>query len=275
MYKRTIIVGDVHGCIDELLALLRLVDPTKEDSIVFVGDLIHRGPDSVGVVKQVRQMQEWTNVVYVMCNHEEKHNRWRRNIAKGIDRMKNVEEYPFIERGLSDEDVAFMESAVLFHMLPDYGSIVLHGGVLPGTVLPKPEEIILLSGKKRKELMRILRIRDVNPDEESMIKLGEVTDEDVFWTSLYDGRYGHIYFGHHPFIGAQTPTEHRAYVGRPIGPVGERVESTPHSVATGMDLGCVFGGRLAAVILEPGREPPSMVVTVKARKTYSQQWKEE
>jgi len=269
---RTIIIGDVHGCIDELRSLIKLVQPGTDDHVIFVGDLVHRGPDSPGVIRYVGHwMRSVTRVTLVMGNHEEKHNRWRRNVALGrADKMSHVEEYPAIEAKLDDHDRAFMESAVLFHRMPEYKAIVLHGGLMPEQRLPETPDLDGVTGRERKSMMRILRIRDITPDGQEMVKLGQKTDEDVFWTDLYDGRHGHVFFGHHPFTGAVAPCAMRPYESRPIGPVGERPGTSQTVVATAMDLGCVFGGHLAAVIMEEGK--PLQTVTVKALEKYSPDW---
>lgn len=52
---RTIIVGDIHGCIDELNELIKTISYDKKtDRLILLGDLIDRGPDSVGVVQRAR-----------------------------------------------------------------------------------------------------------------------------------------------------------------------------------------------------------------------------
>lgn len=64
---RTIIVGDVHGCSDELDALLDKVAYRSADRLIFVGDLICKGPDSLGVLRRA-----WTlNAEMVLGNHEQ------------------------------------------------------------------------------------------------------------------------------------------------------------------------------------------------------------
>jgi Icc-related predicted phosphoesterase len=40
---RTIVIGDIHGCFDELTDLLNLVKLQRDDRVVAVGDLIVRG----------------------------------------------------------------------------------------------------------------------------------------------------------------------------------------------------------------------------------------
>jgi Calcineurin-like phosphoesterase len=55
--SRLIIVGDVHGCLDELKSLLHLCSYCEEnDKLIFVGDLVNKGPSSAGVVKFVRSI---------------------------------------------------------------------------------------------------------------------------------------------------------------------------------------------------------------------------
>ena len=44
---RTIVVGDIHGCYEELLQLLNKVQLTDEDCLVSLGDIVDRGADSV------------------------------------------------------------------------------------------------------------------------------------------------------------------------------------------------------------------------------------
>lgn len=69
------IVGDVHGELEALLALLHRLgaDPERkhaERPIVFVGDLVDRGPDSVGVVEVFERLQGAGLAYAVVGNHE-------------------------------------------------------------------------------------------------------------------------------------------------------------------------------------------------------------
>ena len=68
---RTIAIGDIHGCSAALAALLRAIDPTALDTLVFLGDYIDRGPDSRGVLEQVIALAERCAVVPLLGNHEE------------------------------------------------------------------------------------------------------------------------------------------------------------------------------------------------------------
>lgn len=61
--RRTLVVGDVHGCPTELRSLLRLA---RADRVVLVGDLFTKGPDPAGVFRVVREV----GARAVMGNHD-------------------------------------------------------------------------------------------------------------------------------------------------------------------------------------------------------------
>jgi serine/threonine protein phosphatase 1 len=101
------VVGDVHGCIDELRDLLDPLDVDSDDLVVFVGDLVRKGPDSEGVVDLVRSRD---NALTVRGNNEQ----------KLLDGEKSLPD-------LTADDLAWMESLPLAITLP--GTVVTHGGV--------------------------------------------------------------------------------------------------------------------------------------------------
>ena len=118
------IIGDVHGELDALLALLhRLgVDPERPSSdrtLVFVGDLIDRGPDSPGVVAVVRRLVESGIACCVAGNHElnlllgeaKEGNGWARGDATDHHQVKDgtgTRKVPFPSRLASEDEVASM-----------------------------------------------------------------------------------------------------------------------------------------------------------------------
>jgi len=53
-YRRTIVVGDIHGCFTEFISLLKLIDFSSDDLLVVVGDFVDRGPQSWKVAKYIR-----------------------------------------------------------------------------------------------------------------------------------------------------------------------------------------------------------------------------
>ena len=66
-HKRTIVVGDIHGCFDELVQLLDTVAYTDSDLLITTGDMVDRGPKSW---ETVRFCKENDNAVSVLGNHE-------------------------------------------------------------------------------------------------------------------------------------------------------------------------------------------------------------
>lgn len=50
---RTIFIGDIHGCLEELRTLVRKLQVTAEDRVICIGDLINKGPESAAVVRYV------------------------------------------------------------------------------------------------------------------------------------------------------------------------------------------------------------------------------
>ena len=74
-------IGDIHGCLNELEDVLQVIDRdinlhgVEDVTIVFLGDLIDRGPDSAGVVRRIYQLsehqREGVRIVLLAGNHEE------------------------------------------------------------------------------------------------------------------------------------------------------------------------------------------------------------
>jgi serine/threonine protein phosphatase 1 len=103
------VVGDVHGCLRELETLVERLDPAAGDLLVFVGDLVRKGPDSKGVVDLVRSSP---NMVTVRGNNEEK-------LLRGTKTLPE----------LTHEDLAWIRSLPVAISFED--ALVVHGGVDP------------------------------------------------------------------------------------------------------------------------------------------------
>lgn len=70
----TYAIGDIHGCKDELVTLIRHLRSEgldNEDTLVFVGDYVDRGPDSKGVIDALLHLSEYQKCVFLMGNHED------------------------------------------------------------------------------------------------------------------------------------------------------------------------------------------------------------
>jgi len=117
------VVGDVHGCLTELQRLLDRLDPNDDDLLVFVGDLVTKGPESAGVVSLFR---DHPNMISVRGNNEQK-------LLTGAKS----------EAALSADDLAYLESLPLAISWDE--SLAVHGGVDPKRPLCEQDADSLLT----------------------------------------------------------------------------------------------------------------------------------
>jgi bis(5'-nucleosyl)-tetraphosphatase (symmetrical) len=121
--RRTLVIGDVHGCLLELQDLLRSLNYRKEDRLIFVGDLIHKGPDSKGVLDLVQSL----NAECVVGNHEL---RFMKSCAQNGN--ENAETLR-VKAQLGSElqtCLNWMKRLPAFIESDDF--VVVHAGLLPG-----------------------------------------------------------------------------------------------------------------------------------------------
>lgn len=71
MKGRTIAIGDIHGYDVALRAILEKICPTQRDTIVTLGDYVDRGPGSREVIENLIDLQNRTNLVTILGNHDE------------------------------------------------------------------------------------------------------------------------------------------------------------------------------------------------------------
>jgi hypothetical protein len=144
--------------------------------------------------------------------------------------MKGLPELSSITQKMSQDDIDFLNTMPLYHKLAGQDIVCVHAGI-PGVIKALPDLNRPLDKRDAKFFNQMLRLRFENP-RGMMVALGQEKEEDVFWSEKYDGRFGHVYYGHQPW---------------------EQSDPKFDKFATGMDLGCVFGGWLAAAIVENGK----------------------
>jgi predicted phosphodiesterase len=250
---RTLVIGDVHGCLDLFDALVERLAPGPGDHVVLAGDLLDKGPDPVGVVRRARALAGHTRVSLVLGNHEDRHARFRRweraRVATGrTNPVEATDELLHAHANLDSDDVAFLEAGTLHLALPEHGAVVVHAGIPPSVDrLPSQRELAAMPRDVRQRYEQVLRVRHVDA-RGWMVPLGREGPHTRYWAERYDGRFGHVYFGHEPFHRASAPVRY------------------PH--ATGVDLGACFGNRLAAAVLVRGAAPT--FVSVPATRAWAQ-----
>ena len=132
-------IGDIHGCIDRLRALLGKidVDPAR-DRLVFLGDYIDRGTSSYEVVDDLMQLgRQMPNTVFLKGNHEEMFAQYLAGKDRELFLMNGgqatIESYrrhksPYYHEHLVPEThVRFFESLRLYYQTDDY--IFVHAGL--------------------------------------------------------------------------------------------------------------------------------------------------
>lgn len=220
------IIGDIHGCAAELEQLLiklgyevrwfedrgeRAVEvtPPAGRKVVFVGDLVDRGPNSPDALRITMSMVAAGSAYAVQGNHERKLGRWlegrKVTIAHGL--QQTIDQLESETRGLKEALPAFLESLRSHYWLDGGRLAVAHAGL-------KEEMIGRGSGAVREFAL-----------------YGETTGEiDEFglpvradWASAYRGKTTVVY-GHTPMPEAQ-------WVNNTLC----------------IDTGCVFGGKLTAL----------------------------
>ncbi len=204
---RTVVVGDVHGCLRELDALLDRIALGVGDRLVFVGDLVARGPDSAGVVRRARELR----AAVVRGNHEQK----LLDARAGTRKKPLGPIHAAVARVLDDAGWATLEGSVLSLTLPEHGVVVVHAGIDPARGL---------EGTTARDLLSMRTLDDAGRPTPGF--------DGPLWATSYGGP-PHVVFGHHAAAEVQA-----------------------HAHATGLDTGCVYGGRLTALVLPAGAPMP-------------------
>lgn len=126
---RQFFIGDVHGCSAELQDLLEQFAPTSEDSLYQVGDLICKGPDSLGALRLAQK----AGLQMVQGNHE----RQLLRIWAKAGGERTVKEQFFLDKlGPGIEEIALAVSRwPLWRELDNI--MVVHAGLEPGKRHPR------------------------------------------------------------------------------------------------------------------------------------------
>jgi len=142
------VIGDIHGCLsklNEMMAKLRI--DAEDDTLIFIGDYIDRGPDSKGVVDSILEIrQRLDHVICLQGNHEEMFLKYYREhededlfIQNGG--MLTLLSYGFTGReygydiNVPEDHLQFFSSLHPFYETD--GHIFVHAGLRPGIPLER------------------------------------------------------------------------------------------------------------------------------------------
>ncbi len=232
------LIGDVHGCYDELVELLTALGYTVDAAnftalppdgrkAVFLGDLVDRGPKVTQVLKLAMNMAQAGTALCVPGNHDVKLMRKLRgkNVQVKHGLAESLAQIAAEPEGFSRQVAAFIDGMVSHYVLDGGKLVVAHAG-----------------------MKQSMQGRGSGAVREFAL-FGETTGEtDEFglpvrynWAAEYRGR-AMVVYGH-------TPVPEPDWLNRTIN----------------IDTGCVFGGRLTAL-----RYPEAELVSVAAHHTYAQ-----
>lgn len=233
---KTIIISDIHGCYDEFMELLDLIEYNpKTIRLIILGDLVDRGPKSAEVVRKVKSL----NVDVSIGNHDSKMVRWRKHHAKFLangtpNPMKKVTEADYSEYlKLNDDEIDWVQSLPpKIHIKENTWGI--HAGCVPS---------MSFKDQKFDALIRV-RYVDKNGKMLTLPKDRKQPENSYFWTELWNEPYNIIY-GHHVH---SEP----------------RIDHNKNNFCVGIDGGVPFGQYLNAFCLED-----FSFTKVKAHQIYS------
>ncbi|MGH8549931.1 MAG: metallophosphoesterase [Methylococcales bacterium] len=111
--KRTFVIGDIHGCYDELIELIDQIGLRDEDWLVSVGDILDRGGKSRDVYHYFKNRP---NAKVLIGNHERKHLKRILSYSQEIVKVQFAEEYPSLLQWLRGLDYYFeSDEAIIVH----------------------------------------------------------------------------------------------------------------------------------------------------------------
>lgn len=237
------IIGDVHGCFDELLELLEKLGytvtetnaPNKEFAIevpesrqvIFLGDLVDRGPASPSVLGLAMSMVSQNKALCVPGNHDVKFVRKLKGrdvkIAHGL--AETLEQIAECSDEFRQRVIQFFDELPSHRILDDGKLVVAHAGIKES-----------MQGKDSSKIRAFTLYGDVSGETD---EYGLPIRKD--WGKNYSGT-ATVVHGHTPVL-----------------------EPRKLNRTVCVDTGCVFGGKLTAY-----RYPEDELVSVQARRRYSE-----
>lgn len=216
---RTLIIGDVHGCYTELLELLKLANATFEnDRIVFLGDLVHKGPESAEVLNFIFGK----NCEVILGNHDDFFLNSLLGKSKPYKEFEDI--LPKLKMKKKDLIDWYLDCPLT---IETENWLAIHAGIDPkGIVLNHANKEILLNLR----LWNTKKNKPVKSNGHEALK-----PEWVPWYECLDQKFYQnksIFYGHWAKVEVQIHGN-----GKIIG----------------LDTGCCYGGKLSGYIIEENK----------------------
>ena len=253
------VVGDVQGCRRCLERLLEALPfDSRADRLWFVGDLVNRGPDSLGVLRLVREL----NPVMVLGNHD----LHLLAVAVGARPLKGSDSFmDVLEAPDRDDLLAWLAHQPLLVRDDDMGWMMVHAGLPPAwsaclaqDLAAEAEQWLAVHYGDRSFMEQVY---GDHPDcwddrltgmERTRFVINATTrmrfcDSRGRLALDYSGPPGTQPPTFHPWYELWPYTSHRVVFGH-----WSALGAGEHGTAVSTDSGCVWGNRLTAVRLSPG-----------------------
>jgi hypothetical protein len=182
---RVLIVGDVHGCCDELDQLLQ-THHQPGDTVILAGDIVNKGPKSVAALRRARTLEQCYALI---GNHELVSLRGR--VARSGDSFPDVAPNFAWTDELDDSDVRWMRRLPFSIALPAHEALVVHAGLVPGVPLEAQDPMAMVS------------MRNLVKNADGTFRPTEKEEPGATaWAPEWRGP-PHVYFGHDAKRGLQ------------------------------------------------------------------------
>lgn len=134
------IIGDVHGCLAELEKLIRKLGYRENDGIysrqdnrklIFVGDIVDRGPDSLGVIRLIMKLCCQNIAFMVLGNHDDRLLRYLKGNAVEVKHglETTAEEFRNVSAEEKQEIIRFLENTPTYYVLDGGNLLAVHAGI--------------------------------------------------------------------------------------------------------------------------------------------------
>jgi len=208
--SKLLIVGDVHGCLEELKLLLKVVKASHPGqlSVIMVGDLVNKGPSSAGVLDFCQE----NDILSVRGNHDDA----SLVVLFRVGEKKSWHSIFDWTKDLNEIQVEFLCNLPYSIKIEDTSPpiLVVHAGLIPKT--PVEEQ----------KLEDLMTIRHVVERDGTLLGSEKRCEDGVNWTDLWRGPE-FVFYGHDAVLG-----------------LNEKVSSV------GLDTGVVYGRTLTGALID-------------------------